>query len=353
MNLFQWLDGLSIYPKIYWKGKDEEIEYAAAGKSLEWDTPPDPIPQARIWGGKAFSKPEGIWREFPESIFFQPAFEIVQPRPSFAQEKKEPPSIQSRHDLPAYPEWKKIVRDFLQNKERIGLEKLVLARQTTLELSHAPSPFQLLSQLEQKNATLFGIQFAPDQAFIGATPEKLYQRIGNKIYSEAIAGTRPLSDDQLLHSKKDQKEFDYVKEYIKKALAPLCSHLTEGKLELLATAHVHHLRISFQGELYPSITDAMLLEALHPTPAVNGFPKQAAYDYLAQVEPFHRGWYAAALGYISEEKADFAVGIRCALIDGNKLHLYAGGGLVDGSCPQAEWEEREHKIALFKSALRC
>ncbi|HSX03768.1 MAG TPA: isochorismate synthase [Rhabdochlamydiaceae bacterium] len=375
LNLFHWLDSLPIFPKVYWKAKGQDIEIAAVGKIIEFDHPPifDPANEstARFYGGKAFSKTEGLWHHFPHCIFFLPAFEIIQEKnqttllihsldsPSqqecslLSEEKMNLFSAMARKDLPSFEQWEKLVSDFLQSKTTLGLEKIVLARQTSFQLSNPPAPFHLLSKLEQKNATLYGFQFAPTAAFIGATPEKLYHRKDRKIFSEAIAGTRPItvSGEELLKSEKDKREFQFVKDYIQTALSPLCRELAEGKNQLLATAGVQHLYCPFQGDLKETTTDAMLLDALHPTPAVNGTPKEAAFDYLNRVEPFHRGWYASALGTISQQEAEFSVGIRGALVEGSNIHLYAGGGLVNGSSAKDEWEEREHKIALFKKVL--
>jgi menaquinone-specific isochorismate synthase len=311
----------------------------------EWESPPAQLPSCRIFGGKAFSKPTGVWKNFPDSIFFQPQLEIAQPIKS-APSPLLPLSILSRTDLPNFEEFEKLVSNFTQ----LELDKLVLARQTTFTLASAPSPFQLLSQLFAQNNTLFAIQFTKDCAFIGATPEKLYTRRGSHIYSEAIAGTNP-GLGALLQSEKDVREFQYVEDYIEKALAPLCYHIVKEKRKPLQTGRVHHLHTAFNGYLKEETTDAHLLEALHPTPAVNGIPKEKAFATLQQLEPFSRGWYASALGYISREKADFAVAIRSALLEGTALHLFAGGGLVDGSTPEAEWEEREQKIAPFTQLL--
>ncbi len=368
LNLFHWLDALSFFPKVYWKSKDVEI--AAVGKILEFEKPPifDPANQstARFFGGKAFSKPQGLWDSFPPSIFFLPAFEIIQQKektvllihsleayqqeiPLFSPHKKPSLLVLSRKDEPSYSKWEQLVTDFLHNKK--GIEKLVLARQTTLELSKQPAPFHLLSQIEQPSGTLFGLQFSAHKAFIGATPEKLYQRRNREIFSEAIAGTHP-NIQQLSKSRKDKREFQFVKDYIREALNPLCKTLQEGEDRFLKAANVHHLHCPFHGVLKEMATDAMLLDALHPTPAVNGFPKESALDYLRDVEPFDRGWYASALGYLSQQEADFAVGIRSALIEGTHIHLYAGGGLVEGSSAAAEWDEREQKIALFKKIFK-
>lgn len=388
LDLLSWLDTQQAFPKVYWKSKNGQHEIAAIGKLLEFSSVPffgtaNNSP-ARFFGGKAFSdtsSKDSLWHSFPRSLFFLPACEITQDKngttlvihsinhskplfPSLSfTEKKNPISITKRTDLPSYELWKVQVEDFLKNKEKMNLEKIVLARRTTFQTIETLSPFHLLSKLQQltSNVTFFALQFRAGEAFIGATPEHLYQRKGRLLFSEAIAGTRPRGKteeddrrerDALMHSAKEQREFHFVKDYIQTALTPLCRSLTvEKENSILKTATVQHLHAPFHGELKAETTDEMLLNTLHPTPAVNGTPKQAALSYLQDIEPFNRGWYASALGWISQNDADFVVGIRSALIESKAIHLFSGGGIVEGSSPSLEWDEREHKIGLFKKVL--
>lgn len=377
LNLLAWLDAQTIYPKIYWKSKNGQQEIAAVGKVLEFSSVPifDSAnnSSARFFGGKSFSN--------SHTLFFLPACEILQGRegatlkihsihhgkplfPSFSfSEKKTPILITKRTDVPNYQEWKILVEDFLANKEKMGLEKIVLARRTTFQMEMPLSPFHLLAKLQQhtSNVTFFALQLDPSEAFIGATPEHLYQRKGRLLFSEAIAGTRPRGKtekednrlkNELLQSAKEKREFYFVKDYIQAALSPLCVSLNVEKEDsVLQTSTVQHLYAPFHGTLKNETTDEMLLGRMHPTPAVNGTPKQAALDYLQNVEPFNRGWYASTLGWAGHHDAEFAVGIRSAHIHGNAIHLFAGGGIVDGSSPSEEWDEREHKIKLFMKVL--
>ena len=90
-----------------------------------------------------------------------------------------------------------------------------------------------------------------------------------------------------------------------------------------------------------------LLESFHPTPAVAGYPVDKALAAIGQQEPFDRGWYAGPVGYIGRESTEFAVAIRCGLVEAERLSLYAGAGLVKGSDCEAEWNEIENKISNF------
>ncbi len=113
-----------------------------------------------------------------------------------------------------------------------------------------------------------------------------------------------------------------------------------------------HLWTPIEGHLHVHVDDADLLSRLHPTSAVGGEPTTEALRYIAELEPFDRGWYAGPLGWIARDSAEFAVAIRSGLVDGARLALYSGAGIVPGSTPQSEWDEIENKISDFVNVLR-
>lgn len=243
------------------------------------------------------------------------------------------------------------------------IEKIVLARRSTFQLDQRICPLELLHQLEKstQNASVFAFQFSKEHAFIGASPEKLYERQGRQIVSEAIAGTRPrgktVEEDvffksELISSSKENHEFSVVKSFIYEKLSPLCESCRyEEKDEILETSTVQHIFNKCTGRLKDSISDMELMKALHPSPAIGGNPTCKAFQFIESKEPFNRGWYASPLGWVSPEAADIAVGIRSALVENSQLHLFAGTGIVQGSEPIKEWEELEHKIAQFKTII--
>ncbi|MGE5438824.1 MAG: chorismate-binding protein, partial [Bacteroidota bacterium] len=95
-----------------------------------------------------------------------------------------------------------------------------------------------------------------------------------------------------------------------------------------------------------------IMEGLHPTPAVCGVPQADAMNVIKKMEDYHRGMYAGIVGWFNFKKeGEFAVAIRSALLKGRKLYAFAGGGIVEGSDPAAEYKETELKLkpilALF------
>jgi len=102
------------------------------------------------------------------------------------------------------------------------------------------------------------------------------------------------------------------------------------------------------------------LEHLNPTPAICGYPKESALDLIREYEGYDRGYYSGPFGYISRDSCDVYVAIRSALhqspnqfsreIENNdKLSVFAGAGIVDGSTAQGEWTETSHKLNVISS----
>ena len=216
----------------------------------------------------------------------------------------------------------------------------------------------MLKSLEGGNR--FSFQFSPETTFIGASPETLYRRKNTLVESAAVAGTYPRGqteeEDQtfmeaLLANPKEQHEFQVVRNRVYEALAPLCTKLEMQDEKVLKTPTVQHLYHTFQGILKEAMDDAALIQALHPTPAVGGFPRKEAFYEIKNREYFDRGWYAAPIGWVSPSEAHHLVGIRSALIEKNLLRLFAGTGIVTGSIPSKEWDELEYKIKQYKGFL--
>ena len=265
----------------------------------------------------------------------------------------------SRINAPEFDGWSRNIEAALADFEGGRLEKAVLARRVTLEFEEDVDSVQLAYELKHATPDCFHFYFEPEEgeAFIGASPERLFRREGNAIFSEAVAGTRPRgiseAEDQslreeLLNSEKDRSEHEYVRANIREALTPLCNKLeVEERASEMKLTRRRHMVSGVRGTLREGVSDAEVLEALHPTPAVGGYPKKAALEEIRALEPFDRGWYAGPVGWIGADSSEFAVGIRSGLVSGRKVFLYSGAGIVAGSTAEDEWAEIEQKIGDF------
>ncbi len=394
-----WLSVQKIYPHIYWSDRLNKFETAGIGSAvscsqlhdLNFDNGDSNI---RYFGGFPFNSgnKSNKWEQLSYAMLVLPRFELT--RTDSGTElvcnlilpddldkvdeiKKQLSSLQfdnlnddaiipellNRTDNPNKEEWNINIKKILNliNDEKI--EKLVSARETTFEFSEILNPVSILWELKKTAYGCFHFCFQPEKgyAFIGASPERLYHRDRNKIYCEALAGTRPrgktTEEDnrlgkELLNSEKDIREQRYVSKSVIENLNKLCSKLKVGKdTTLMKLARVQHLMTGTEGELKNGITDQDIIKSLHPTPAVGGYPQEKAKEFIAKIEPFDRGWYSGPIGWISKDKADIAVAIRSGLVVKNKLHIYAGAGIVKGSDPDNEWNEIESKIAAFLRVL--
>lgn len=351
IDLLRWLEAEPDYPKVYWRERGGEREMAASGAKEIFETiPVINTKSADIYfGGMAFSASQSdpLWSDFSSLFFFLPKHLRIQ-KPHKVSNRTYP-DLKREGDAPEFLKWEKGVCSSLDAISKNRLQKVVLARKSSFSFA---SPLSLLAKLQTRanGATLFYFQLTKESAFLGASPEMLYERKGRVVTSDALAGTRALGkklERELVGSQKEQREFEFVRSYIQSQLSPLCTEVNCEKTGVRKTATLQHLYSRLSGTLKSGITDYDLLKALHPTPAVAGTPPQTALDFLQQHEPFNRGWYAAPVGWISSEEAHFAVAIRSALIAQKKVHLFSGTGIVQGSDPKREWEELEQKIALF------
>lgn len=193
-------------------------------------------------------------------------------------------------------------------------------------------------------------------ALVGATPERLFRKVGTKVWTEALAGTRAggpsRSEDALLASEKDLSEHAPVVEAIVSRLTRLGAEVrAEAAPRLKHAANVVHLRTAIEARLPDHVGAVALLAALHPTPAVGGSPREAAEAFIRANEP-PRGWYSGPIGWIDARgDADVHVMLRCAVVRGSRAWVFAGGGIVASSDPHAELAETELKMAPMLRAL--
>ena len=265
----------------------------------------------------------------------------------------------SREDVPDGEGWGENIETALRAFSAGRMEKIVFARKVEFGFGEVLDPVALLEGLRSATPGCFHFLVEPEEgvAFVGASPERLFRREGRGILSEAVAGTRPrgssaLDDtelgEELLGSAKDQAEHSFVRVGIREDLGPLCEDLkVEEQASEMKLARGRHLVSRIRGVLREGVADGEVLAALHPTPAVGGYPKGAAVEEIRALEPFDRGWYAGPIGWLGANGAEFAVGIRSGLVRGDTLALYSGAGIVPGSTPGGEWTEIEQKIGDF------
>lgn len=231
------------------------------------------------------------------------------------------------------------------------VEKVVIARR---EVAGPADPTATLTVLLERFPTcwVFAVS-SGDEVFLGATPELLVRVDGSNVETVALAGTSLPGEDALLRSEKDLREHNLVVDAVRAALLPHCTDIDIAKSpELLVLPNVQHLRTPVRATLRPDVDPMALVDALHPTPAVCGTPRDAARAVIDRIEPFVRGRYAGVIGLVEDARVEFVVALRSAVVTRTHTYLYAGAGIVRGSDPADEDRETLRKLDAVRGALR-
>lgn len=233
------------------------------------------------------------------------------------------------------------------------LDKIVLTRKLALQAAGAIPAAPLLGNLlRQQPGSLIYAHGNGHSVFLGATPERLVRLHAGQIEADALAGTA-WAGSPALDAPKNRREQSLVVAAIVDSLANCCdAPLQIGPATVCEAGEVRHLRTRVGGRAAAGITLFDLVRALHPTPAVGGFPAAAALDWLAAHGERRSGWYSGGFGSIAPDgDGEFAVALRSALIDGNHIELQAGAGIVAGSDPAQELAETDAKFGTLLAAL--
>lgn len=270
----------------------------------------------------------------------------------------------NRWEMTDTHDFKSTVISALESIHKQDYQKLVLAHAVDV-CSNLPFQWgRSLHHLRQlhPDCHVFSVGNGKGQSFIGASPERLLSIRNRKLLTDALAGSASrgqtiTQDDafaqRLINSEKEQREHRLVVEFIAQQLIDLGlnPHYAE-KPVLLQLANIQHLHTPIQATIPVHLHPLELVAALHPTPAVAGMPRQIACEQILHYEQFNRSLYAAPLGWVDAQgNAEFIVGIRSALLNGNRARLYAGAGIVAGSDPDREFAEVKLKLQALLRGL--
>ena len=273
----------------------------------------------------------------------------------------EPPVITDRTELDE--------TSFVDGVRRIADEgavpKAVIARRLAVTTATPMDPGAIARHLVDTypSCTVFAI--SPRDAlwpvFVGATPERLVEIDDGIATTMALAGTTrdiegrslEVAEEALLTSQKDRREHRFVRDMIVDVLEPYCRCVeADDEPGILRLGRLSHLHTPIRGELADTWSLVDVADALHPTPAVCGTPRDQALFLVRDVEPFDRGLYAGVLGWTDGAgNGEADVLLRAGLIDGRRAELYAGAGITADSDIDVEWRETSQKFRPLLDAI--
>ena len=227
-------------------------------------------------------------------------------------------------------------------------EKVVVSRSEFWETHRTPEEVFRAKCVAYPAAFVYLFAHASTGVWIGATSEVLLVQEGKHFETTALAGTK--ADAQRDWTDKERHEQALVADFIEQNVRGRnASDVRISEATSMAYGSLQHLQsnISFCSEEEVDFW----LDALHPTPAVGGTPRNKALDFIANHESGERRYYTGFLGTTEGDRAAFYVNLRCMQCFANGFRLFAGGGIVEGSDPSKEWKETRDKIESIRAGI--
>jgi len=240
-----------------------------------------------------------------------------------------------------------------------AFQKAVLSRIRLIEgayMDRIPRIFNAVCKMHP-NAFVYLFK-SGSQFWMGASPEPLLRLRDGRLSTVSLAGTRPHAKEHMDINRwtaKEVLEQEYVTQYIHEAIRSFgIKDYRVSSPYVKKAGNLVHIRTDFslaREHLGEKLWE--LVEALHPTPAVAGQPKEDAIEFIKQLEPHDRAYYTGFLGPVKGDKdLDLFVNLRCMKIHPAYLSLYVGGGITQDSDPADEYAETTWKAESVLKTLR-
>jgi isochorismate synthase len=243
----------------------------------------------------------------------------------------------------------KIFHGALINKE---FDKLVLSRSVEVEKASVSPVGMIFGRAVNAtpNAFVYLLNTSYTGTWLGCSPEVLLANINGEWETTSVAGTRKTETNESVWDEKNILEHQIVANYMDKTLNNLNINHKRGDSYTACAGNVEHYKTDFTFKINSNGEAGKLLNKLHPTPSVSGFPKEEAIQFILSHENQDRLYYTGFNGPVNlNNVSSLFVNIRCMQVFSDKLILYAGGGLIESSNLKDEWDETEYKLQTLLS----
>lgn len=256
------------------------------------------------------------------------------------------------------------------------LNKVVLSRVQETQLEQF-EPIEIFKRLfnTYKNAMVYCWYHPKVGLWLGATPELLFKVEGHQLTAISLAGTQPYEPGKKpTWTSKELDEQQIVTDFLAQQIAPFSNSIKISEVESVKAGKLWHLKTRLISRMTSNSNLRAIVEALHPTPAVCGFPKDQAKEFIINNEGYDRAYYTGFLGELNLKKlvsrntdrrnvehnaygtvktfSNFYVNLRCMQIKDNSALIYVGGGITKESNPEKEYEETQNKAKTISTILR-
>lgn len=229
------------------------------------------------------------------------------------------------------------------------------------------TPLQIYRALRATNPSpyMFLLQFSEDLTLVGASPEMLVRLEDGIAYNRPLAGTRKRGanekedlalEEELLADPKERAEHVMLVDLGRNDLGRVCDYGTVKVPKMMYVerySHVMHITSQVEGRMRKGMDAFDLLRATFPAGTLSGAPKVRAMEIIEELEGTQRGPYGGAVGYFSfDGSMDMCITIRSLLMQGDKICVQAGAGLVADSDPTKEYVECFNKARAVFEAVK-
>ncbi|MFZ4117353.1 MAG: isochorismate synthase [Rhodoluna sp.] len=256
-------------------------------------------------------------------------------------------------------QYKLNVEKALEAIEAKQIEKVVLARDIKATVTKDFNINPALKKLESKFDTCYIYSVA---GLFGASPELLVKVQHSEVSARVLAGTAGRGTDPgvdqaigtaLVESPKNRAEHKFAIDSLVTSLEEFCVEINvDAEPFSMALPNLWHLASDVKAVLNSDSSSLQIVNALHPSAAVAGTPRDKALEVIEEIENIDRGRYAGPVGWLGADgDGVWAIALRGAQLKDETLTAFAGCGIVAGSDAQAELEEAILKFKPIVDAL--
>ncbi len=272
------------------------------------------------------------------------------------QDENFAPYLKTESDKPratAKEEYLGLIEKTVNHIRNVQPGKIVMSRAESFDMSI--DPVNVFKKLAGRYTSACVYLFTHPSAgtWLGATPELLLKSEEDRIRSMSLAGTRKKGEESGF-TEKEVEEQQLVTDYIHSLFLgnPRLTNIEKKEPQLHEAGNLVHFKTEISAEFQSDFQVLSFVNQLHPTPAVGGFPRKEALEFIQENEGYNREFYAGYFGLKGADDFKFFVNLRCMQIFENSVVLYAGGGITKDSDPEAEWEETQAKMQTLLRVLQ-
>lgn len=242
--------------------------------------------------------------------------------------------------------------------------QIVLSQRFTRRTVASPLAIYRAVRALNPSPYMFYLNFGQDFTLMGASPEMMVRMEDGVATNRPLAGTRKrgATDEEdkqleveLLADPKERAEHVMLVDLGRNDLGRVCEYGTVKVTDMMTVerySHVMHIVSQVQGKVRGNMDSFDLFRATFPAGTLSGAPKVRAMEIIEELEGTRRGPYGGAVGYFSlDGSMDTCITIRALIMQGDRVYIQAGAGIVADSDPATEYEETINKAKALAVAI--